>query len=246
MECVVLAGGLGTRMRPLSESVPKALLPVAGQPFVDLQLGWLADEGVARALFCIGYGGDLIREHVGDGRRFGLKVEYVDEGSSLMGTGGAVRLALDRGVLPESFLVLYGDSYLQVRLRAVWDRFAHAGTPVLMTVLKNDGRWDRSNVRFSGGWVTLYDKSASRPEGLEYIDYGVSAMTRQIVEELIPPGEVCDLATVFHELSVAGRLTGFEVHDRFYEIGSPAGLTELERYLTSAQDRPGGRTGEAP
>jgi NDP-sugar pyrophosphorylase family protein len=231
MECVVLAGGLGTRMRAVTKTVPKALIPVAGRPFVDVQLEWLVAQGVDRALFCIGYQGELLRHHVGDGGRFGLHVDYVDEGRSLQGTGGALRLALDCGALPDSFLVLYGDSYLRVRLQSVWETFVRSGVPALMTVLKNDGRWDQSNVRFVDGRVTLYDKSPSRPRNLEYVDYGVSALTRGLVEEEIPSATVFDLGTLYGRLSSAGKLAGFEVHERFYEIGSPQGLADLEAYV---------------
>src|SRR5688572_8190143 len=109
MECVILAGGLGTRMRPATEVIPKALIPVAGRPFVDWQLEWLASEGVQRAIFSVGYKGEQLRDHVGDGARFGLRVTWVDEGAHLRGTAGALRLAFDEGALPQSYLVIYGD-----------------------------------------------------------------------------------------------------------------------------------------
>jgi MurNAc alpha-1-phosphate uridylyltransferase len=237
MECVVLAGGLGVRMRPATELLPKALIPVAGRPFVDIQLEWLAGEGVERVVFCIGYRGEALRAHVADGERFGLAVEYVDEGTSLRGTGGALRLALDRGALAEAFLVLYGDSFLRVSLRSVWTAFVTSGQSALMTVFCNEGRWDQSNARFHDGKVVLYDKTPSRPEGLEHIDYGVSVMTRDVVEEAIPPGVVFDLATLFRELSLSNRLAGLEVQERFYEVGSPEGLRELEDYLTNGSRR---------
>lgn len=229
MDCVILAGGLGTRMRPATDSTPKALIPVAGEPFVDHQLRWLAGEGVRRVLFSIGYKGALLREHVGDGRRFGLKVDYVDEGEDLRGTGGALRLAFDQGTLPEAFLLLYGDSYLPVSIAAVWDAFLDGEDPALMTVLRNEGRWDRSNTSFRHGRVELYDKREPRPD-MSYIDYGLSAFRRDVVAE-IPPFGKYDLADLLHTLSVGGRLAGFEVQERFYEVGSPAGLADLEALL---------------
>ena len=237
MQCVILAGGLGTRMLPATETIPKALIPVGGRPFVDWQLEWLAGQGIERVIFSIGYRGDLLRNHVGDGGRFGLTVDYVDEGSSLRGTGGALRLAYDRGVLPEVFFVLYGDSYLSISLSAVWEAFSGGGSPALMTVLRNDGRWDKSNVRFENGRVVLYDK-AGADGSFRFIDYGLLLLTVDVVCE-IPAGEVFDVATLLHRLSVEGRLAGFEAATRFYEVGSPAGLADLEAHLQTAGPRHG-------
>ncbi len=156
----MLAGGLGTRIRSIAGTLPKAMLPVAGLGlFVHYQLDWLASEGVTGVVFCIGYGGSAIREYAGDGSRWGLDLVYVDEGSHLKGTGGALRLALDRGVLDPVFAVLYGDSFLQVSIRDMWARFTESRQPALMAVLRNEGRWDRSNAIYDHGHVLLYDKT---------------------------------------------------------------------------------------
>jgi NDP-sugar pyrophosphorylase family protein len=235
MECVILVGGLGTRMRPATETIPKALIPVAGRPFVDRQLEWLAAEGVNRAVLSIGHKGELLREHVGNGRRFGLRVDYVDEGTELRGTGGALRLAFEQGALPGSFLVLYGDSYLPLSVRPVWEAFLASDCPALMTVLRNQDRWGRSNAHYERGRVVLYDKSATRGGPMEFIDYGLSVLSRGVVEKEIPPGEAFDLAVLFHRLSVAGQLGGFEVYERFFEVGSPAGLADFEAHLASLE-----------
>ena len=185
-------------------------------------------------MYCIGYRGDLIREAIGDGGRFGLEVAYVDEGAELRGTGGALRLALDEGVLDETFAVLYGDSYLPIALPPVWQAFSETDLPALMTVLHNENRWDRSNVRFEDGRVTLYEKGGS---GAEYIDYGLSVLERRIVAERIPADAVADLADLYRELSIESSLAGFEVSERFYEVGSPAGLADLERHLAGGHAR---------
>lgn len=238
MECVILAGGLGTRMRPATETIPKALIPVAGRPFVDWQLEWLASQGVRRIVLSIGHRGDLLRQHVGDGAAFDLQVDYVDEGPRLRGTGGALRLALDQGVLGDTFFVLYGDSYLSVSLPAVWAAFVGSGRPALMTVLRNEARWDASNADYADGAVLLYDKHRAEPDRFRFIDYGLLVLSQAVVSE-IPAGEVSDLATLLHRLSVEGRLAGFEVAHRFYEIGSPSGLAELEAHLQHAQHSSG-------
>jgi NDP-sugar pyrophosphorylase family protein len=233
LQCVILAGGLGTRMRPMTEAMPKALLPVLGRPFADWQLGQLAEQGVERVVYCVGYRADELAAHVGDGSRFGLSVDYSDDGPQLLGTAGAIRLALDRGMLDDAFFLLYGDSYLPVRFAEVEEAWTRAGAPALMTVLRNESRWDRSNCIYRDGRVVLYDKSrpADRRSEMRWIDYGLSVLTRSAVGDRVPRSAFADLAEVQRDLSVAGALAGMEVHERFYEAGSVAGLRELEEYL---------------
>ncbi len=227
MQCVILAGGLGTRMRPLTESCPKTLLPVCGRPFAYHQLHWLARQGVTEAVYAIGHKGYLIREYWAGEQPPIPSIRYVDEGDQLRGTGGAIRLALEQGVLEESFLIIYGDSFLPVEFTPIWQAFQSSAKPALMTVLRNEGRWDRSNVIYEDGRVVLYDKAANA--AMRYIDYGLSAFRRDLFENI--PDKVFDLSTLFHDLSLKGNLAGFEVHERFYEIGSPRGLNDLEEYL---------------
>jgi NDP-sugar pyrophosphorylase family protein len=238
MQCVVLAGGLGTRMRRLTEVVPKALIPVLGRPFAERQMDWLAGQGVTDVVYSIGYRGEMIRAALGDGSRWGVAIRYVDEGNELRGTAGALRLAADQGVLDPAFLVLYGDSFLSVDLASVWRAFLGCGRAALMTVFRNDGRWDRSNVIFHGDRVALYDKGASPSDELAFIDYGLSVLSRNTIETCIPPEGVADLAEVFHILSLEGQLGGLEVTEPFYEIGSEDGLRRLEAHLGGSATSP--------
>jgi len=228
MQCVILAGGLGTRMRPLTETCPKTLLPVNGKPFAWHQLHWLAGQGVSEVVYCIGHQGDLIRNYWQGERSPIQSIRYVDEGDRLRGTGGAIRLAYEQGALDENFLVIYGDSFLPVEYPPVWRAFERSGMPALMTVLRNEGRWDRSNVIYEGGGIILYDKAGH--SRMQHIDYGLSACRRSLFDNA---PEVFDLAQLFHDLSIQGRLAGFEVSERFYEIGSPEGLRDLEQYLAA-------------
>ncbi len=238
MQCVILAGGLGTRMRPLTETVPKSLLPVLGRAFIEHQLEWLSSHGARDIVLSIGHLGEKLEAHVGDGARLGVRVRYVSEGSALRGTAGALRLAYDQGVLDEEFLLTYGDSYLPVDCVAIVEAFRRSGKPALMTVFENDGRWDTSNVVFDpdAGLITLYDKQRTlRPASdYRYIDYGISALRRSVIEHEVPSGVRHDLADVFRPLSQRGDLAGMEVKQRFYEIGSPAGLADLEAFLGGA------------
>jgi NDP-sugar pyrophosphorylase family protein len=181
----------------------------------------------------LGYKANMTRDYVGDGSRWSLQVDYVDEGENLRGTGGALRLALDKGVLEESFFLLYGDSFLPIDLRVVETSWDSISQPAMMTVLKNANQWDLSNVIFSDGQVLLYDKRrpADRVAEMRWIDYGLSVLTSDLIEARLPSGAVADIAHVLHDVSISGELAGLEVHQRFYEIGSAAGLSDLERYL---------------
>jgi NDP-sugar pyrophosphorylase family protein len=218
-------------MRPLTDRLPKALLPVLGRPFADWQLELLARQGIERVVCCAGHLGGLLRAHVGDGARFGLRVAWSDDGPRPLGTAGAIRLALDRGLLDEAFLVLYGDSYLPIDVAEVEAAWRRSAGPALMTVLRNEGRWDRSNCVYRDGRVVLYDKRAGERPELRWIDYGLSVLSRAAVAERVLSGCAADLADLLHELSVSGELAGLEVRQRFYEAGSPRGLRELEAFL---------------
>jgi NDP-sugar pyrophosphorylase family protein len=237
MQCVVLAGGLATRLRPVTESMPKALVPVGGRPFADHQLTRLSKEGFDDVVYCIGHLGDQIREFVGDGRRWRVRVRYVDEGDELLGTAGALRLAYQEGVLQPIFAVIYGDSYLPAPLRDVWEDFARRPAVALMTVFRNEGRFDTSNALLEDGMVVRYEKGLDDPAsaGMRHIDYGFSILDRDAVIAPLPEGEVLDLADVLSGLSAAGRLAGHEVTERFYEVGSPKGLAEFDAMLGASR-----------
>jgi NDP-sugar pyrophosphorylase family protein len=225
MQCVILAGGLGTRMRPLTETCPKTLLPAHGRPFAWHQLHWLASQGITEVVYSIGHQGGMIRRYWAEERSPVPSIRYVDEGNQLRGTAGALRLAREQGVLDESFFVIYGDSFLPVEFGPIWQAFEASNQPALMTVLRNEGRWDRSNVIYQPGLVVLYDKAAA--PGMQYIDYGLSCFRREVFNR--PTHS--DLAVLFNQLSVQGRLAGFRVYERFYEIGSPSGLRDFEEFL---------------
>jgi NDP-sugar pyrophosphorylase family protein len=232
IQCVILAGGLGTRMRPLTEKLPKTLLPVHGKPFAHYQLSWMARRGVTDVVYCLGDKGHMVRDFVRDGSRWGLRVRYVEDGPVLVGTGGALRRALDEQALADWFLVHYGDSFLPIDLSAVAAGFRGQRRPALMVVYRNQGRFDAGNVQYADGVVRLYQKNPAGDHGaFPYIDYGVSVLSRSVVAERIPPGEPYDLAVLAHALSRGGHLAGMEAAERFYEIGSPAGLSDFEHWL---------------
>jgi NDP-sugar pyrophosphorylase family protein len=202
---------------------------VVGKPFIERQLEWLRKEGAERAVLCVGYLGKRIEEVVGDGRRFGLGIAYSYDGEKLLGTGGALRRALP--LLGETFFVLYGDSYLTCRLASVEAAFLKSRKPALMTVFENEGRWDVSNVMFKEGNIVLHDKKNPSSD-MRHIDYGLGVLTAATLQRY-REGDILDLAEVYTELSKRGELAGFEVKERFYEIGSMSGLKETDAFFRS-------------
>ena len=230
----ILAGGLGTRLGTLASALPKSLVTVAGEPFLFHQLRLLRNHGAERVVLCVGHLGDQIEAAVGCGDQFGLDVSYVHDGPELVGTAGAIRRALP--LLGSQFFVLYGDTYLQIDYAGVQRAFRTHGLPALMTVLRNENRWDRSNATYADGRVTAYDKGNPTPEML-WIDYGLGVLSPEAMAVAGPRGS--DLATVYKTLAECGQLAGFEATERFYEIGTPEGLREADAFLTGIESNRG-------
>jgi Nucleoside-diphosphate-sugar pyrophosphorylase involved in lipopolysaccharide biosynthesis/translation initiation factor 2B, gamma/epsilon subunits (eIF-2Bgamma/eIF-2Bepsilon) len=227
----ILAGGLATRLHPITEKIPKALVDVAGKPFVVRQLDYLRRQGITRVVLCISFLGERVEAVVGDGSAFGLEVHYSWDGPRLLGTGGALRQALP--LLGKQFFVFYGDSYLPIDFREVEQIFLNSGKPALMTVLRNGNLWDKSNVLFRNGCITEYNKRTPRPE-MAHIDYGLGVLSAAVLKDA-PVNEPFDLADIYHKLSLQGALAGHEVFERFYEIGSHKGLEETIDYFKKGE-----------
>jgi NDP-sugar pyrophosphorylase family protein len=223
----LLAGGLATRMHPLTERVPKSLLQIDGEPFLAHQLRLLVEQGVKEIVICCGHLGEPVEVFAGDGSRFGCNIRYSYDGDVLLGTGGALRRALP--LLGESFFVMYGDSYLLADPERAWKTFLASGQLALMTVFRNNGRWDASNVEMQEGRIVHYDKLGRIPE-MRHIDYGLSLMQDKVLRAW-PAGVPFDLAAVMAGLAAGGQLAAHEVHGRFYEIGSPDGFRATEHML---------------
>ncbi len=231
MPAVILAGGHATRLRPLTESIPKALIEINGKPFLWHQFELLKRSGIRKVVLLVGYLGEKIRERFGNGSEQGITIEYSFDGPTLLGTAGAIRQALP--LLPERFFVLYGDSYLTCDYRAVEAAFVRNGLPGLMTVYRNEGLFDSSNVEFDGAQIVRYDK-VHRTVAMQHIDYGLGVFNRGVFAT-IPAGDKRDLATVYQDLLETGKLATYEVLERFYEIGSADGLRETSEFLASKE-----------
>src|SRR5712692_891414 len=232
LSVAILAGGLGTRLAPLTETVPKSLIDVAGKPFAIHQIALLRRNQIADVVLCVGHLGELIRQVLGDGSRLGVRIDYVFDGTRSLGTAGALKKALP--MLGDRFFVLYGDSYLDMDYQAARTAFGQSGKLGLMTVFQNAGQWDRSNVLFADGQILRYDKRNPTPE-MQHIDYGLGLLRNEALSNL-PEDQFFDLADLYQDLTARGQLAGFEVTQRFYEIGSPEGLEETRRYLSGHRE----------
>jgi N-acetyl-alpha-D-muramate 1-phosphate uridylyltransferase len=222
----ILAGGLATRMHPVTRTIPKSMIEVAGRPFIDHQLELLRAEGVQNVVLCVGHLGEMIEANIGDGGRFGLSVRYSFDGERLLGTGGALRRALP--LLGHVFFVLYGDSYLDIAYASVQAAYRDSRKPALMTVFRNEGQWDTSNVLFDGTNVIRYDKRHPTAD-MKFIDYGLGILNGDLLKAA--SSEAFDLSGIYAALAGEGRLAGFEATKRFYEIGTPSGLAGANGHL---------------
>lgn len=222
----ILAGGLAKRLQPSSQNLPKSLINVAGKPFLFHQLKLLSENGIQHVVLCIGHLGEQIM-NVAGGQLYGIHISYSLDGKQLLGTGGAIRKAL--ADLSDPFFVLYGDSYLECNYREIEDAFPASQKMGLMTIMKNENRWDQSNVEFVDGSIVAYNKS-NRTNSMKHIDYGLRAFQKAAFENV--PDQSFDLALIDQQLIAKHQLAGYEVFGRFYEIGSPAGLEETRSYLS--------------
>lgn len=224
---VILAGGLATRLRPISENIPKSLIEVAGRPFIFWQLEYLRSQGIRKVTLCVGHLGDMIKSTVGSGDQFGLEISYSFDGSTLLGTGGAIKKALP--LLADKFFVLYGDSFLPINYQAVADEFLACKKQALMTIFRNSDRWDTSNVYFENGVLKEYNKEKPSSD-MTYIDYGLGVIKSNLFDHY-DEGVNFDLSEIYRNLSSKSELQGYPVERRFYEIGSYQGLKETEEYF---------------
>lgn len=223
----LLAGGLALRLRPQTLKVPKAMIEVAGEPFIAHQMRLMRREGVPRVVLCVGYLGEEIEAFIKDGSRFGVEATYCYDGPNLLGTGGALRKALPQ--LGPEFLVMYGDSWLDTAFAPIVATFRTSGKPALMTVFRNEGRWDVSNVWYEDGVIRRYDKVERLPQ-MRHIDWGLSLVKADVLAQQ-PADSAFDLACVYSNLARGGELAGHEITTRFYEIGSMEGLRETDELL---------------
>ncbi len=224
---VIIAGGLATRLRPVTETIPKSLIDINGEPFVSHQLHLLRENGIKEVVMCLGYLGEKIVDFVGNGHQFNLHVQYVFDGEKLLGTAGAIKKALS--LLSENFFVINGDSYLPCDYLAIQNAFFKLNKKALMTVFRNENVGDMSNVEYVDGVIVNYDKQ-NRNDRMKYIDYGLEVFSQKAFEDL-SDNQVCDLSVIYQKLIRESQLAACEVKQKFYENGSFSGIADLESYL---------------
>ncbi|HQY50735.1 MAG TPA: sugar phosphate nucleotidyltransferase [Ignavibacteria bacterium] len=224
----LLAGGLATRLKPVTETIPKSMLDVAGIPFIHHQLNILKNKGIKKVVICAGAMGEQIKSYTDSNPLEGMEIIFSFDGEKLLGTGGALKKALSK--LNENFFVMYGDSYLDTDFNDINKYFLDQNKKGLMTVFRNEGKWDISNIEFENGKILNYDKF-SKNENMRHIDYGLGILTQSAFKNFSNE-EVFDLAEVYKLLLKNNELAGFEVMERFYEIGSFSGLEETRKLLS--------------
>lgn len=225
MQIVILLGGLATRLRPITEKIPKALIKINGIPFIDYQLKYLKKQGMTNILLCTGFLSDQVVDYVGNGSRYGLKVIYSNDGENLLGTGGAIKNAATH--LNDDFFILYGDSFLPIMFNPIYNKFKQKNFPALMTIIENNNQWDKSNIIFDGKKIILYDKK-KHSDQMNYIDYGLSICKKNIFTKMTD--NIFDLAEIFNSLSKKNQLDFYTANNRFYEIGSQQGIEDFSKF----------------
>ena len=228
MQVAILAGGLATRLEPLSRRQPKSMVRILGRPFLEYQLDFLRENKVRDVVLCIGHLGEAIESYFGDGSDFGVNMKYSHEGERLLGTAGALKNA--EKMLNDEFFAMYGDSYLSLDFKAVMSYFKNRNKLALMTVYKNYDRYDKSNVIVAGNLVKRYSKR-EKTNDLVYIDYGASILRKRALE-LVPQNQVYSLEELFSQLIEQQELLTFEVKERFYHIGTKESLKEFEQFIS--------------
>ena len=232
MQVVVFMGGLGTRLGVAYRDAPKSMVDVHGKPFFHYPLQVLKRQGFRRFVFCVGFKADPIQKYFEDGKKYQIQIRYVHDGEQPVGTGGALKRALP--LLDENVMAIYGDSYIDFEYTKLIDQYDHLkrsdDIAAVMSVMKNKGRWGKSNASLKANGRLRYDKGHPSAD-MEYIDFGATVLNKQAVANRLQDG-YCDLADTYKELGDQDRLGGFEVKERFYDIGTPESLQEFRNFIT--------------
>ncbi len=231
MQAVILAGGLGTRLRPLTESVPKPMVQINGRPFLEYEIELLKNVGVRDFVLCLGYKGQIIRNHFGDGSKFGARISYSFEGEKLLGPAGGLKNA--EALLEDVFLVTYADGYLMMDYVKAWDFFLKSNRLGMMVVYENHNKFGKSDLVVKDGHVVKYDKR-HQTHDMVWINFGVSYLRKEALN-IIPQDQTFGEEEFYNELISRKELLAFETKGRFYEIGTPESLNEFASFIAKAK-----------
>jgi NDP-sugar pyrophosphorylase family protein len=225
---IILAGGLATRLHPITVEIPKSLILIDGMPFIHHQILLLKERGVDSTILCVGHFGHMIEEFIGDGLQYNVHIQYSYDGDVLLGTGGAVKKA--SRLVEDTFMIQYGDSYLDISYEDVVGAYYQAESPVLMTAYHNKNKFDESNMLVKDGKIVQYNKF-SKTDDFEHIDYGLIVMRKDVMN--INSDASFDLGDLLSTCVNNGMVSAYEVNTRFYEIGSLSGILETTEYIAS-------------
>lgn len=235
---LILAGGYARRLRPMSATIPKSLIPINGEPFIYHQLRLLQQHGFEQIVLCVGYLGEMIEAELGDGKRFGVNIVYSydgdGDGNELLGTGGAIKQAITL-FNEDAFFVMYGDAYLNCDYRNIQTTFENSQPLAMLAIFKNANLWDKSNIEYAQQKIIAYDKRKPNAN-MDYIDYGVSILTKRAVVDFKSPRHY-DLTLLYQALIKQQQLAAYEVTQRFYEVGSFAGIQDFTHYLAQMKNQ---------
>lgn len=230
MQAVILAGGLGTRLRPLTEKVPKVMVAVNGEPFLLHLLQLLKSQGINDIVLCIGYLGQHVKDSFGNGEAMGVNLRYSEEKGKLLGTGGALKQA--QSLLDDYFLVINGDTYLPIDYRKVEKAFLRRGKKALMVVYDNrDDTEVKNNVALDDDlMVKSYDKN--HPDrNFHHVEAGALALRKEVLD-MIREGDAISLeAGLYPGLIQQGEMAAFVARQRFYDIGLPEQRKIFEAFV---------------
>ncbi len=234
MQVVILAGGLATRLRSITNKISKSIIRINEKPFLEYQIELLKKNNLTDILLCIGHLGSQIKDYFGNGKNWGVRLSYSEEKENLLGTGGALKKA--ENLLEDEFFVMYGDSYLILDYQDIADYFHNFDKQGLMVVYKNYNQFDKSNLIVENGLVKLYDKEGVNSK-IVYIDEGISILKKEILSDF-PPHIPFALDRIFQRLISKKELLAFETKQRFYEIGSPQGLSDFKKLILKKEAVP--------
>lgn len=232
IQAVVLAGGLGERLRPLTEELPKPLVPVHGKPVLQYLLERLRSSGIAEVVLLTGYQGSKIEECFGDGSALGLRIVYAREEIPL-GTGGALKNAAE--VLADDFLLLNGDTLLDIDFAVLVTAFRKRRVLGLLVAYENPEGNPPNNLRLAAdGRVVTYSKCDAT--SLTHVDAGVGVFRRAILDWIPGDRAVSLEGEVYPRLIKQRQLWAFTTRDRFFDMGTFAGLWALEAQLEASTE----------
>ncbi len=226
MTVIILCGGLASRLYPLSETTPKSLIEIHKKPFIHYQLEQLHQQHITDVILCVGKFGDIIEEKIGNKYK-NITIQYSHDGELPLGTGGAIKKALS--LIPENdFIVLYGDSYLQIPINKMINKYYASKKPILMSVYRNKNKLHKNNIIYNGE-ILSYDKELYHPD-MTHIDYGINIFNKSV---FVQTPHIFDLSKLLTDFVKIKQVSSIEATVSFHEVGSFKGIEKFEKFIVN-------------